>query len=216
MKHLLPVMKNLSPNQLLNVNKLRKSEQPSMKMKFAITLLLASLVNACSSTPTHLIIAPDIITTSVLHYDNKQAQLEVVDMRTARHIIQILHAGEAATLLSAQDILDNTIKETLAKQWQKQGLTISSLATNTISITVEKSIISVTQQRMNYQSQTEIVLKVIVNNGSQTQTSTFKNRGNSKGPLQADIAVLERNFNQRLTNLLSQILVNEKIYSFIK
>jgi len=56
---------------------------------------------------------------------------------------------------------------------------------------------------------------VIVNNGSETLTSTFKNRGNSDGPFKADIAVLERNFNERLAKLLQQIIANQKINDFL-
>ncbi|MCW8834642.1 MAG: YajG family lipoprotein [Colwellia sp.] len=189
---------------------------PLIKMKFLVTLALALLVSACATMPSHLIVAPDVLVTPHLQYNDKQTQLEVIDMRTANHIVQILQEGEAATLISAQERLEKIITQTLTEQWQKQGLTVIPLATNTISITIEKAVISVTQQAVNYQSQTEIVLKVSVNNGQQTLTSTFKNRGNSKGPLQADIAVLERNFNRRLASLITQILANEKINNFIK
>ncbi len=187
-----------------------------MIMKNLLTLAFALYLSACTNTPSHLIVAPDIHTTQGLHYSDKQTQLDVVDMRTANHIVQILREGEAATLISAQVRLEEIIKQTLTKQWQKQGLKVSSLATNTIKIAIEKAVISVSQQTMNYQSQTEIILKVTVNNGLQTLTSTFKNRGNSKGPLKADIAVLERNFNQRLSSLLTQVLANKKINTFIK
>lgn len=187
-----------------------------MKITTILPLVCALALSACSNTPSHLIVAPDILNTPSLQYENKQTQLDVVDMRTANHIVQILAEDEAATLISAQTSLEDTVKQTLTTQWQTQGLQVSSLATNIIKIEIEKAVISVSQQTVNYQSQTEIVLKVMVNNGQQTLTSTFKNRGNSKGPLRADIAVLERNFNQRLTNLLTQILANEKINTFIK
>ena len=186
-----------------------------MKLATIISLALTVLISACSNTPSHLIVAPEIINTPSLNYINKQTQLEVIDMRTANHVVQILKEGEAATLISAQERLEDTIKQTLSKQWKKQNLAVVSSATNNISITVEKAVISVTQQTMNYQAQTEIIVKVTVNNGKQTLTSTFKNRGNSKGPLKADIAVLERNFNQRLTGVLTQVLANKKINNFI-
>lgn len=188
---------------------------PLLKIKSLVALLLVVLVGACSNTPNHLIIAPDILTTPNLQYSDKETQLEITDMRTANHIVQILQEGEAATLISAQERLENTIKQTLTTQWQKQGLKVTSSADNTINISIEKAIISVSQQTMNYQSQTEIILKVTINKGLQTQTSTFKNRGNSKGPFQADIAVLERNFNRRLTSLIENILNHKKMNSFL-
>jgi len=187
-----------------------------IKIKHLTLLTLTLILTACANTPNHLIVAPEIMMTPNLSYSDKQAQLEVVDMRTANHIVQILREGEAATLISAQQRIEKTIAQTLTKQWEKQGLTIVSSAINTINITIEKAMISVNQQTMSYQSQTEITLKVTINNGLQTLTSTFNNSGNSEGPLRADIAVLERNFNQRLTKLITTILANKQINDFIK
>jgi uncharacterized lipoprotein len=189
----------------------------SKKNLLLITSLIMTVVLAgCASAPSHLIIAPEIMSTSVSQHANQQASLNVVDMRTAIHIVQILREGEAATLFSAQERLEDIIKSSLSKHWQQQGLSIKATAVNSINIAIEKAVISVTQETLSYEVQTEIVLKVKINNGIQTLTSTFNNRGNSEGPFKADIAVLERNFNQRLANLLQQILANEKINNFLK
>lgn len=184
--------------------------------KKIITYLFLLSVSACANMPSHLIVAPDLVDAPRISPINKQAKLNVTDMRTAKHIVQILREGEAATLLSAQESLETTIKNALQQHWPKQGVTINNNSINELTITIDKAVISVTQETMRYKVQTEIVLIVSVKNGSETLTSTFNNRGNSEGPLQADIAVLERNFNQRLTSLLQQILVNEKINNFIK
>jgi len=181
-----------------------------------ITFLLMLGLNGCANIPKHVIVAPDIMITPAIAHNNKQAQLDVIDMRSANHIVQIMREGEAATLVSAQERLEKTIKDNLSKHWKKQSLFIQGGAINSIDLSIEKAIISVTQETMKYKVQTEIVLKVTVNNGTQTLTSTFNNRGNSDGPLQADIAVLERNFNQRLAKLLQQILANEKISDFLR
>jgi uncharacterized lipoprotein len=189
----------------------------SKKNLLLITSLIMTVVLAgCASAPSHLIIAPEIMSTSVSQHANQQASLNVVDMRTAIHVVQILREGEAATLFSAQERLEDIIKSSLSKHWQQQGLSIKATAVNSINIAIEKAVISVTQETLSYEVQTEIVLKVKINNGIQTLTSTFNNRGNSEGPFKADIAVLERNFNQRLANLLEQILANDKINNFLK
>lgn len=178
--------------------------------------LFLLIVSGCTNIPNHIIVAPDLMTTPPISYYDKQTQLDVTDMRTSNHIVQIMRKDEAATLISAQHSLEETIKSNLSKHWIKQGLSIQSNAINVLNISIEKAVISVNQEIMEYDVQTEIVLKVTINNGAKTLTNTFKNRGKSDGPLKADIAVLERNFNQRLANLLQQILVNEKISNFLK
>lgn len=181
-----------------------------------ITFILLLGVSGCANIPSHLIVAPDIMATPAIFYHNQHAQLDVIDMRTANHVVQIIRQGEAATLVSAQERLEDTIKFNLSQHWQKQGLSINTSDINTIKVDIEKAVISVNQEMLEYKVQTEIVLKVTINNGEQTLTSTFNNRGNSDGPLQADIAVLERNFNRSLASLLQQILANEKISNFLR
>jgi uncharacterized lipoprotein len=186
------------------------------KLLSTISLSITLLLSACVSAPSHLIIAPEVTATAITQHFNQEATLNVIDMRTANHLVQILREGEAATLFSAQERLENIIKKSITNPWKNQGLTIKDTAVNSINIAIEKAIISVTQKTMKYQVQSEIVLKVTINNNQETLTSTFQNRGNSKGPFKVDIAVLERNFNQRLSNLLQQILANEKINQFLK
>jgi uncharacterized lipoprotein len=182
--------------------------------KITACLLLLG-VYGCANVPSHIIIAPEIMSPSNTVQSNKQAQLDVIDMRTSIHIVQIMREGKAAILVSAQERLENTIKDTLSQHWKKQQLTLNNNAINTINITIEKAIINVEQSTFDYKVQTEIILKVVVNNGSETLTSIFKNRGNSDGPFKADIAVLERNFNERLAKVLQQIITNQKISDFL-
>lgn len=189
----------------------------SIRYLLSITALIFTFfLSGCASNPSHLIIAPEITSSSVNQHLGKQTTLNVIDMRTANHIVQILRKDKAATIFSAQQRLEDIINKNLSKHWQQQGLTIQPNAVNTINISIEKAMISVEQATMSYQVQTEIVLKVMINNGKQTLTSTFRNTGSSKGPFQADVAVFERNFNQRLANLLQEILANEKINNFLQ
>lgn len=189
----------------------------SKKQLFSIiSLIITFLLTGCASTPSHLIIAPEIITPPISKQINQQASLNIIDMRTANHIVQILRENEAATIFSAQERLEDIIKNSLSKHWPRQGLIIKNSAANAINIEIEKALISVKQETFKYQVQTEIVLKVHIDNGIKTLKSTFKNTGSSKGPFKADIAILERNFNQRLANLLQKILANDKINNFLK
>jgi uncharacterized lipoprotein len=190
----------------------------TVKTLAASTLLL--LVTACANKPTHVVIAPDLSITnsasSQSDYQNKQANITVTDMRSAQHVVQILRKDEAAEIYSSQQPLKNIIQQTLTSEFKKQGLEIDAQASNAIEIIIENSLISVQQEMIKYQVNNELVILVKVNNGKQTLSNTFKVRGTSEGPLSADIAVLERDFNQQLSNLLTQIISNTEIKNFIK
>ena len=184
----------------------------------ATTLLV--LLSSCANKTTHVVIAPDLSiinsTSTLTEYQNKEASITVTDIRRAQHVVQILRKDEAAEIYSSQQPLSNIIKQTLISEFKKQGLAINTQANNAIEVIIENSLISVQQEMMKYQVNNELMIHVKVNNGEQTLSNTFKVRGTSEGPLSADIAVLERDFNQQLTKLLTQIINNVEIRNFIK
>jgi uncharacterized lipoprotein len=180
----------------------------------ALSLLLIS-VTSCSTAPTHLIVSPQVYLSPSNQLSGKQAQLNVIDMRTSPHIIQILKKDEAATILSSKQRLEDIIQTLLAKQWQQQGLSLTKSAINKITVTIEKAIISVDQESVSYSTQSENIITISINNTKQTLNSSFKNRAHSEGALKADIAVLEREFNQNLSTLLKQILTSKDIKTFL-
>jgi uncharacterized lipoprotein len=189
-----------------------------MKFKSLKTLMVSVVLIAlsgCSTAPTHLIIAPQVYLAVSNQLSDKHASVKVVDMRTNTHIVQILQKDEAATILSAEQRLEDTLKNTLVSQWQREGLLIDPTSKNDLIVTIEKAIISVEQESVSYSTQSEIIIKVTIDNTKQTLTTRFKNRAHSEGALNADIAVLEREFNQHLSTLIKQILTSKDIKNFL-
>ena len=189
------------------MNNIRKTS-----LLFSAVLALFSL--GCSNAPTHVILAPQVVNAPTTVFD-KTVTLNIIDMRTSNHIIQILKEGKAATILSSDKRLEGLIGDTLKSTWQKQGLQFSDLANTDINITIDKAITSVTQKTMSYSTQSEIVVTVKIANTQQTLTNTFKTRGNSEGALKADIAVLERDFNTSLNTLLTKIINSKDVIRFL-
>jgi len=184
-------------------------------LKLLIPALLLINIAGCNTTPSHVIVAPQVYLSPSNQLLYKQAHLNVVDMRTSNHIVQILKKDTAATIISAERRLEDIVQDILIKQWQQQGMSFTYSAENTINVTIEKAIISVDQESVSYTTQSEIIIKITIDNKKQTLTSSFKNRAHSEGALQADITVLEGEFNQHLTTLLKQILTSKDIKSFL-
>lgn len=185
------------------------------KCKLISSILLMIALSACTAAPTHLIVSPEINLAPSNQYIGKTAQLSVIDMRTSPHSIQILEEGEAAIILSSEQRLEDILKASLAQQWKRQGLTITSTTNNKMTLTIEKAIISVAQESVSYTTQSEIIIKASIDNSKHTLTSHFKNRAYSEGALNADVAVLEREFNQHLSTLIKQIVLSKDIKEFL-
>ena len=178
--------------------------------------LFTLALSSCANSPSHLIIAPELNMPAVMNYHDQQVQFHVTDLRTAKHIIQILHEGEAAELMTSQVVLTEIIQKTLVEEFSKQGLDINQSADNNIDVIIDKALINVKQDLMSYQAVSNISLRIKVKNTQQTLTKTFNSKSTSTGPLSADVAVLERDFNQQLSNALINILTNKEISQFIK
>ncbi|WP_019026617.1 YajG family lipoprotein [Colwellia piezophila] len=188
---------------------------PLISFKFVALAFLLVSIFSCGTTPTHLIVSPQVYLAPSNLLANKVVDITVVDMRTSTHIIQILEKDEAAVILSAELRLEDTIQDLLVSHWQRQGLVFTNPTENNMVVTIEKAIISVEQESVTYTTQSEIIIKVTIDNDKQTLTSSFKKRAYSDGALQADIAVLEREFNQHLSALLKQILISKDIEKFL-
>jgi len=190
------------------------------KIKVLAVFSLLTLISACANKPSHVVISPDLSitngTSNQQMYQNKQASITITDMRSAQHVVQIIRKDEAAEVYSSQAPLVQIIEKTLTAEFKKQGLGINTQANNAIEIIIDNALVSVQQEMMKYQVNNQLIIRVKVNNGAQTLSNTFKVRGTSEGPLSADIAVLERDFNQQLAQLLAQVINNAEIQHFIK
>lgn len=179
--------------------------------------LIASGLLACSNNVHHIIVSPEVMQTTSNHYQGKQANITFSDLRTISHIVQIKRPDtEVAQLYSAQNPLLPIIKTTLTAAFEKNALQVAPLASNQIDVIVEKALINVEQTLVKYQATNTLAIRVVVNNGKETLTKNFMTNGKSKGPFSADLAVLERDFNQQLSQLLLQIVENPDIKNAIK
>ena len=193
--------------------------------KIPFVLLIIVVLSSCADNPSHLILAPELNLPTVIKYHNKQAQFNVTDLRTARHIIQVLHQGDAAELITSQQTLSDIIKQVLTKEFENQGLNfdadivnqaVKQTVNNKIDIIIDKALISVKQDTLFYEVKSNISVRIKVKNNQQTLTKTFNSSNNNTGSLTADVAVLERNFNQQLSNTLINLLIDDEVTQFIK
>lgn len=184
--------------------------------KHLLSLTLFAVLSACSSGPTSVVVSPVMLNTSSVNYMQKQANLKVVDARTSSHVVQILKESKAATLYSSQTAISDVITQTLTQAYKKQGLTLSGLSNNTIEVFIDKALVSVDQSLMKYTAKNEIALRLVISNGNDTLTKNYKTSGKSDGALTADLAVLERDLNQQLGNLLEKVIADQSIQQLLK
>ncbi len=187
-----------------------------MKHSKFILPLITLLLMSCSSTVQNVVVAPQMPITKSAFYENKNASITTTDMRTSNHIIQVLSDGKAADLISTKATLSSIIEQQVKASFKNNGLALDEFSSNTIEVIINQAQVSVKQELMKYQAKNVVEFTVKATNGHQVLTKSFKTRGSSNGPLRADIAVLERDFNQQLGKLLQQIVLDQEIQQFIQ
>ena len=191
-----------------------------MKLSLLKYLVITSsmLLVACSTTVKNVIVSTELQMVSNNAYQQKQAELMVTDQRLAKHIVQITKDNivtEGSKRYFAQQALKDIITRSLTNGFKTSSLQLQPNATTKIEIVIDKAIINVVEDLVKYTANNEIVLRVIAKNNHETLTKTFKRIGTSNGPFNADMAVLERDFNQKLTKLLTDIIQNNALQEFI-
>jgi len=181
-----------------------------------VNIILVTLLSACTSKERSFVISPQLKQASEQLTINKSASFAISDLRTSDHIVQIFQEDKAAELVSSKTSLLQVMKSALTNSFSLQGLSIDAQSINTIDVVIKQAKINVQQSMLEYKANNVIEIMVTVNNGEKTLTQSFKTKGNNSGPLFADLAVLERDFNQQLSKLLEQIVSHSEIQQFLK
>lgn len=189
----------------------------AMKKQLPLLTIVALLsMIGCAQKPSQMVIAPDVRISNSNAYSQLSAHVSVIDLRTHNHIIEINKENQAKHLVSNA----NDFAQSLAREF-KQALTNSGLSLTgdqqqQFSLTINQATISVEQSLSRYKTNSTITLTAQLKNPQQTLTKTFKSKANSEGILTADIAVLERDFNQQLGKLIGQIVSDQEILQFMQ
>jgi len=189
-----------------------------MKSSIIKLLLLSfsTLLFACSSPVKQVIVSPEINLGNSNVFQQKQAQIHFKDLRPTNHIVEILRIGEVAQLYPPQQTIVSVVEQSLSSALKANGLQIQPLAANKVEVLIDNAVITVHQDLLKYGASNLMNIRVVINNAQGTLTKSFKVSGTSNGPLKADLAVLERDFNQQLAKLLIQIVQSKELQQFIE
>lgn len=174
------------------------------------------LLTACAANINHLVVTPDILISANNLQSIPSLNISTNDLRTAQHVLQIIKEGEGAKLLTSQSSLAGIIDTSVKSAFKKAGAQLTPMANNSVTININNALINVNQSMMKYTANNVIALSVVINNGTETLTKSYKTSGKSNGPLQADIAVLERDFTQQLSKLLANIVTDPQLIEFMR
>lgn len=175
-----------------------------------------TLFVACSNAPSSMIIAPEVRISQQNGYVGEQALIRVSDMRTAHHLVEVIQEDKAAQIVTSDVPLQKVTYNAYVDNLKSNGLEVVATSTNQLSLVINQAKVTVNQSLTKYSSQSQITLTAQLKVGESTLTKTFNSKASSNGLLKADIAVIERDFNQQLGNIIAQVVQDPELQAFIK
>lgn len=180
-----------------------------------IILSFTLLLGACAKPPTSIVLAPNFVPAIQPQISRGVVDLQIIDQRNYRHVLQLSGKGAETNLINASQQPKLLVSEALTQQLKQQGYSFSPTAKHMMTVNIEQMLISLSQHSFKYTSKSNIVLSVQITNGTATLNKKFTATGQSHGPLTADIAVLERQFNQQLSNLVVEIAQDPQVTQYL-
>lgn len=177
-------------------------------MKYLICTILLLLLSGCSQTPSQFVLAPSQQINETSANNNTFYPLTIEDLRAAQHLIQIHKKGDPIKVLASNQNIKQVLKNDLIKRLNAHKATFHGAS---YQLNIKEMLITVDQHSLKYESNSRIQLQIIITNDNNTLTKNFKRNGNSYGPLTADLAVLERDFNLLLGQMLDDIVQDAEL-----
>lgn len=174
------------------------------------------LVSACANEPTAITLNPKLTNIQPVVYQQLSAKLSVNDIRASNHIVEVLSNDKKSKLIGTTTSLEHVLNHQFSQELGSQGLALVDSGDITLNFSVERARTYVNQDVLDYRANTIIKLKVKVENPVQTLSKTFTLRATNRGPLTADIHELQQDFNIQLAKLITQVIEDEQLQSFIK
>ncbi|MDP5146209.1 YajG family lipoprotein [Shewanella sp. ULN5] len=184
--------------------------------KIILTVLSILLLSACASNePTHIALNPTLGAVS-LHTNNDTAiSFEMVDTRSKNFIVQFDQAPKPPRLVSASEPVRVQLDALFRAGMRKAGYVIDPAASKQVQFQLEYLLTDVTDNTMNYEAKTRLVINVKATNLRQEFTKSFSGNGYLKGAFSPDFATLELDINKLIDKLTTEILNDDELHQFL-
>ncbi len=200
---------------------IKKSLSYKLIFNSLIFCSISVLLSSCSSSQQNLIIMPDAVLLSSIsnqtnNLQHKSISLNVNDLRTNKHVVQIVKKDKPAQFINSETSLQVLIESTLNDEFKKKSAQINTIAPNQLTVNITNAVINVKQSLVKYDAKLTLEVTVSLFNGDKTLTKNYRRSSHNYGPLTADLAVLSRDFNQQLGKLLNSLVTDNELISLIK
>lgn len=177
--------------------------------------IVAATLTGCASAPTSLILAPDapLITSSA---QQGSLQLTSVDRRSEQYVVKVRNGDGAAELLSPSQAPRQLLDQGVRQGFSQLGYQLDPASNTQMTLVLDKAVLEIDQGTFSHDAKGLFEATVKINTKVQTLTKTFTVTSAFSGPMKPDLARIEREVNDRLSQLMTNIVNDEELQQFIR
>lgn len=173
-----------------------------IKIPKVATLLLALILSGCQSTPTSLVLNPQLDASP----SGAAVQLQVRDQRAHNYIMRVNSSEDSAEFATADPSLASLISTALGERW-----VISETADAKLEVIIRDALLVIKQGSLRHDTEHTLSLQTKLTTPSTDFKKTFSGNRTSNGPLRADRVRVSREFEELLATVLSEIANDEAL-----
>ncbi|BDY06281.1 YajG family lipoprotein [Ferrimonas sp. YFM] len=183
-------------------------------MRSLLPLLGALLLAGCASAPNTLILSP---AAPIVQPGSQQGSVALtsVDHRPEQFLVEVRKDDGAAELLSPAEPPRQLLEQGVRDGLSKLGYRLDPAASVTMSLSLNKLVMKIDQGTFSHDATTNLVATVVVNNLGNTLTKEYRVRSSFSGPLKPEMARIEREMNDRLSQLMSDIVNDPELHEHL-
>lgn len=173
-----------------------------IKIPKVATLLLALILSGCQSTPTSVVLNPQLDASP----SGAAVQLQVRDQRAHNYIMRVNSSEDSAEFATADPSLASLISTALGERW-----VISETADAKLEVIIRDALLVIKQGSLRHDTEHTLSLQTKLTTPSTDFKKTFSGNRTSNGPLRADRVRVSREFEELLATVLSEIANDEAL-----
>ncbi|MBQ4859712.1 YajG family lipoprotein [Pseudoalteromonas sp. MMG007] len=185
-----------------------------MKLTHIIVTCCALLVlTGCAKQPGQVILNP-VYKNGQISTINSSLSTSVIDLRGDTSTLKLIESDKTKTFAS-QGITDS-VKSVLDSALNRNGASISNLATVRFEVDIHALQAVVTEKLMSHTSEATIELGVRVIRSTSNFSKVYRGSANLEGPLSHERAKIEGQLNKLTEQIITRIVSDPELIEFLE
>ncbi|TMP04311.1 hypothetical protein CWC11_11670 [Pseudoalteromonas sp. S3178] len=185
-----------------------------MKLTHTIVTCCALLILAgCAKQPGQVILNP-VYKNGQISTINSSLSTSVIDLRGDTSTLKLIESDKTKTFAS-QGITDS-VKSVLDSALNRNGASISNLATVRFEVDIHALQAVVTEKLMSHTSEATIELGVRVIRSTSNFSKVYRGSANLEGPLSHERAKIEGQLNKLTEQIITRIVSDPELIEFLE